>query len=286
MTTYRDKDKIPLRVAKLYLYNDFKALSKIQNFYVKFDGWPISINGKENDDYTFLGHCRVKESSIPDLLSALEHNEKDTLELDLIFKKGTKDGGIFPKEFEEKFTLPIEICGNVKTKDIKVYMEDIDAIVERWYLPCNDEILDKEIPKLTKQESKKEVRNPDVTEANNYNEKHLGVQVDVLGAAFAMAVVMPKKCLNEKGNITASHIFELLEEHAHLFWPKTKKLPLKSRTITGLMYGNLKKLTNIPEVEDQAYRDINKIIIADIAKEGRVKKLAKFADDDSEDDKT
>jgi hypothetical protein len=160
-------------------------------FYVKFDGWPISIDGKENNDYTFLGHSKIQKSSIQDVLYALENNERDALELDLLFTKGSKDGGIFPKEFEEKFSLPISICGNVEIKDIKVFRDEVEDIIERWYLPYNDDVLDKEIPKITKQESKKEIRNPDIPEVNNYNEEHIGVHNRILGAAFAMAVLAP-----------------------------------------------------------------------------------------------
>ncbi len=229
MKKYRNCLNIPLHIAKNYLFDDMKAISKITKFYVNFDDWPVSIQGIQNDQFIFKGKAIVLKSSVEDVLNAIKENSGGTLRLKLKFFKESKGGGIFPKDVEPDIQLPVSFIGDVSIRSIYVKRAEVEEIAKRWDLCTLDYYLD-ELPKSRSKLSLRALEAhdyPDLSKVNNYNKDNLAVHVDILGAAFALALVMPNKCLNKNNDITAARIYELLEDHAHLFWPHTKKTALE-----------------------------------------------------------
>lgn len=272
MKTYRNKKWLPLPIAAAYLRHEHKAISKIKNFYVDFDGWPETIENEKNNNYTFLGEALVKELSLQKLFEELKDNEElkgnkmDLIELELLFTPGK----IYPKEEASKFEDSINITGNVSIGDVLVLKKEVYEIVKKWNLLVDDSALDTQIP-----DQEKNQRLLDIPESNPYKDRYLEKENAVLGAALAIAVLAPNLFLDKKKKVTATYIYRILSDYAPVFWPVESKVPVEVRTGTGYIKKYLNKVLHLSTAN---FTDEHKLravsLLKEVINENRIDKKA------------
>lgn len=258
MKTYNDKKFIPLKIARKYLLNDFRAIKKISKYIIDYDDFPIMINGNKNinDEIKIECFADVPDSFVPKLLSEISVEENESFLVEMIYEEDD-DSGVFPLDVDHELPESFIFSGEITESNVYVVRKEVINISKRWHLYVEKSALDTPVPDEA-QEDINEVEHTsakrttdDSQDEYEENEKedgrksrHLKNKVELLEGAFLGAILYRDEFFDSNKKLTAKQIVIILNDHSATLWPGRKNDPDNSMPIRNAAERHISSLLN------------------------------------------
>lgn len=249
---------LPLKIARKYFLNDFRAIKKISKFIVDYDNFPTAINGNQNKNDEIKIECfaDVTDSFVPKLLSEISVEKNESFLVEMIYENNDYDG-VFPLDVDHELPESFVFSGEITESEIYVLKKEVINIRRRWNLYHDKSALDTPVPDEA-QEDINEVEHTsakrttdDSQDEDEENEKedgrksrHLKNKVELLEGAFLGAILYRDEFFDSNKKLTAKQIVIILNDHSATLWPGRKNDPDNSMPIRNAAERHISSLLN------------------------------------------